>query len=77
MHHMNTLSSEVSSSLDKTGKLFTTLTEDTSSSISGGYWHISQSSFPGPPRLHRYGYGRLPSSSHQLAAQRLNQALFT
>lgn len=76
MNSASKLSSEVSSSLGETGELFTTLTATDSSHISGGYWHISQSTFPTPPRSHRYGYGRLPSSSHHLAAQRLDQALF-
>lgn len=75
MHHVNKVSNDGPSSLDEKGDLFTPLNAADSSHISGGYWY-SYSSFPSPPRTHRYGYGRLPSSSHQLAAQRLNQALF-
>ena len=78
MNHVNKPSNDVSlendASLDEKEELFTSLTATASSQINGGYWY-SQSSYPSPPR-HSYGYGRLPSASHQLAAQRLNQALF-
>lgn len=65
-----------STSYSDKNDLFKPLNPDASSQIGGGYWHHYSTSFPTPPRLHNYGHGRLPSYSHQLAAQRLNQALF-
>lgn len=56
--------------------LFTTISPIESSQVSGGHWYSYSTSFPSPPRHHSHGYGRLPSYSHQIAAQRLNQALF-
>ena len=70
------LSESRSSSYSDENDLFTSITPAASSQISGGYWHSYSTSFPTPPRLHSYSHGRLPSYSHQLAAQRLNQALF-
>lgn len=56
--------------------LFTTITPAASSQISGGHWNRYSASFPAPPQIDRHSYGRVPSYSHQIAAQRLNQALF-
>ena len=54
--------------------LFQTIAPELSSQIGGGYWH--NGSFPSPPRrMQSHAYGRLPSS-HRLAAQRLDHALF-
>ena len=54
--------------------LFTTISPTASSQVSGGHWSAYSTRYPAPPR--HYSYGRRPSSSHQIAAQRLNQALF-
>ncbi|MEM1242671.1 MAG: hypothetical protein AAGI45_22805 [Cyanobacteria bacterium P01_H01_bin.26] len=54
--------------------LFQTIAPELSSQIGGGYWHSA--SFPTPSRrMQSHAYGRLPSS-HRLAAQRLDHALF-
>ena len=57
--------------------LFTTISPAASSQVSGGHWSAYSTSYSTPPPSHySYSYGRRPSYSHQIAAQRLNQALF-